>query len=162
MDAAASERLNNATARVFVPESDLDQTSRFVPGVATTVACDPSGSWSTAMTSALVRMALVVAFIERRSLPVNRGAASIAHKPKCARSSSADMPFPTSSISGSFQCPGAAYLDSGLSKSMQLKTDDQLALMSNPMRHILAMFTKSMEQVGGTQEAPVPEAGLML
>src|SRR5258708_2572383 len=37
------------------------------------------------------------------------GAASMHHIEKCARSSSAVMPFPTSSISGSFQWPGPAY-----------------------------------------------------
>jgi len=33
-----------------------------------------------------------------------------------------------------------------------------LALISKPIRHMLAMFSKSIEQLGGTQEAPVPEA----
>src|SRR6478672_3841886 len=46
----------------------------------------------------------------RRSLPAIRGAAKIAHKLKCERYSvSVIPPLPTSSISGSFQCPGPAY-----------------------------------------------------
>ena len=35
IDAAAVPRLKSATARVFVPDSVFDHTSRFVAGVAT-------------------------------------------------------------------------------------------------------------------------------
>ena len=152
IDAAALERLKSATARALVPLSCFDQTWRFEPGVATSVPCLPSGSWSTATTSALVRMALVVALIERMSLPAMSGAARIAHMPKCDRSSSADIPLPTSNMSGSFQWPGAAYWASGLSMSMRPVNEPQLALMSKPMRHMLQTFSSSTEQLGGTQE----------
>ena len=101
------------------------------------------------MTSALVRMALVVALIERMSFPAMSGAASIAHMPKCERSSSADIPRPTSSMSGSFQWPGPAYWASALSMSMRPVNDPQLALMSNPMRHMLHTLSSSTEQLGG-------------
>ena len=107
-------------------------------------------------------IAFVVVLIERMSLPAMSGAANIAHMPKCERSSSADIPLPTSSMSGSFQCPGAAYGAKGLSRSIRPVKDAQVLVMSKPIRHMLAMFTKSIEQVGGTQEAPVPEAGLTL
>src|SRR5216684_3915773 len=46
----------------------------------------------------------------RRSLPAIRGAARIAHRLKWERYSMSVMPpLPTSSMSGSFQCPGSAY-----------------------------------------------------
>src|SRR5271157_435390 len=46
----------------------------------------------------------------RRSLPAMSGAARIAHRLKCERYSvSLIPPLPTSSMSGSFQCPGPAY-----------------------------------------------------
>ena len=52
---------------------------------------------------------LVSGVILRRSLPAIRGAAKIAHKLKCERYSVLVMPpLPTSSMSGSFQCPGPA------------------------------------------------------
>src|SRR3954469_25097916 len=46
----------------------------------------------------------------RRSLPMSSGAAIIAQRLKCVRYSAAVIPpLPTSSMSGSFQCPGPAY-----------------------------------------------------
>src|SRR4051812_6078904 len=46
----------------------------------------------------------------RRSFPAINGAARIAHRLKCERYSTSFMPpLPTSSMSGSFQCPGVAY-----------------------------------------------------
>src|SRR5512142_1403939 len=85
-------------------------------------------------------MALVVALIAVRSFPVMRGAARIAHMPKCDLSSSADIPRPTSSMSGSFQCPGLAYFsrDNLVFTSMMPVNEVQLALMSKAMRHKLA------------------------
>src|SRR5208282_329213 len=61
------------------------------------------------MTSAFVKISLISGVIERTSLPAISGAASKAHKLKCARDSGVVMPpLPTSSMSGSFQCPGPA------------------------------------------------------
>jgi len=50
----------------------------------------------------------VVAPIERMSFPAKSGEARIAHMLSCERSSSTLRPFPTSSPSASFQCPGPA------------------------------------------------------
>jgi hypothetical protein len=64
----------------------------------------PSGSWSTAITSGAVRMARVASVMDRTSFPAMSGAARIAQSEKCARySASVIPPFPTSSMSGSFQ-----------------------------------------------------------
>src|ERR1019366_9652658 len=90
-------------------------------------------------TSVFVRIAVVAAVMDRKSFPARSGAASIAHMLKCdSFSSCVSEPLPTSSMSGSFQCPGPAYPDSGASASMRLVMDDQLALMSNAMRHWFA------------------------
>ena len=70
----------------------------------------PSASWSTAITSLLVRMSWISGRMARRSLPAISGAARIAHRLKCERySTSLIPPLPTSSMSGSFQWPGPAY-----------------------------------------------------
>src|ERR1700749_4041982 len=62
------------------------------------------------MTSLLVRISWISGRMSRRSLPAINGAASIAHRLKCERYSvSLILPLPTSSMSGSFQCPGPAY-----------------------------------------------------
>src|SRR5579859_3360808 len=46
----------------------------------------------------------------RKSFPASSGAASRAQRLKCERySTSLIPPLPTSSMSGSFQCPGPAY-----------------------------------------------------
>jgi MFS family permease len=58
MDVADSVRLKSATARAFVPDRGFDYTSRLAPGVATILPCTPRGSWSTSITSLLVRMLL--------------------------------------------------------------------------------------------------------
>src|SRR5208283_2099283 len=71
----------------------------------------PSESWSMEITSLFVRMSRTSFDTFRRSFPAINGAANIAHKEKWARLSlNVRLPFPTSSISGSFQCPGPAYL----------------------------------------------------
>ena len=60
-----------------------------------------------------VRIARVSGFMLDRSFPASSGAASIAHRDKWVRfSSSVNLPLPTSSMSGSFQCPGPANLTS--------------------------------------------------
>src|ERR1700722_15032965 len=65
-----------------------------------------------AITSLLVKIAAVSGFIWERSLPASSGAASSAHRLMWRRfSSSVSLPLPTSNMSGSFQCPGPAYLD---------------------------------------------------
>ena len=61
------------------------------------------------MTSAFVSVARVSADILVKSFPAMRGAARIAQRLKCERYSSLVIPpFPTSSMSGSFQWPGPA------------------------------------------------------
>lgn len=74
----------------------------------------------------------------RGSVPISSGAAITAHMLKCDRYSVSVMrPLPTSSMSGSFQCPGPAYWASG---RFCLRLDsmlDQLSLMSPVVRHRL-------------------------
>ena len=41
-------------------------------------------------------------------------------------------------------------------------TDPQLALMSNPIRHMFAMLTRLSEQLFGGQRSPLPLPGLIL
>src|ERR1700730_18380000 len=82
-----------------------------------------AASWSTGLTSLLIRIDLVSSLMERRSLPAIKGAASIDHKLICVRYSSPVIPpLPISSISGSFQCPGRIL--------------DEIAIWLNPMRSI--------------------------
>src|SRR5215471_14996268 len=61
------------------------------------------------MTALLPRVARVSELALTRLLPANSGAAISAQRLKWARPSVVDMPLPTSSMSGSFQCPGPAY-----------------------------------------------------
>src|ERR1700678_2801429 len=62
------------------------------------------------MTSLFRRISFVSALMLAMSLPASSGAEKIAHMLKCARYSSLVIPpLPTSSMSGSFQCPGPAY-----------------------------------------------------
>src|SRR5690606_7191705 len=69
-------------------------------------ACIPSLSWLTAITSLLVSVFIVSLLAERTSLPRISGEANILHIAKWVLSSAAVIPFPTSIISKSFQCPG--------------------------------------------------------
>src|SRR5271155_1291677 len=56
--------------------------------------------------------------MDRTSFPEINGAASSAQKLKCARYSGMVMPpFPTSIMSGSFQCPGPANVSNPTCKS---------------------------------------------
>src|SRR5581483_6986736 len=113
------------------------------------------------MTSVLVKVVVVAALILRRSFPAIRGAASIAHMLKCVRPSVSDRPLlPTSSMSGSFQWPGPAKEDRFASISTRPIIEDQLALMSKPILHMLAIMGRLIEQVFGGQ--PLPSPGLML
>src|SRR5689334_140898 len=60
----------------------------------------------------------------------------IAHSEKCVRYSVAVMPpLPTSSMSGSFQCPGPAYWASARFACALPIIDDQLSEMSPVVRH---------------------------
>src|SRR6266516_738617 len=102
------------------------------------VPCLPSGSWSTAMTSELVRMLSVVADALRMSLPISNGAAMIAHMLKWVRYSVALIPpLPTSSMSGSFQWPGPAALAWVSLAWIRPTIRDQLSLMSPEVRQRL-------------------------
>src|SRR3954453_19638551 len=166
IEALAEPRLRSATARTLVPDSALDHTCRFVPGDAARRPCWPRESWSTAMTSVLVSVALLVALMLPRSFPAMSGAENIAHMLKCVRPSVSDRPLlPTSNMSGSFQCPAPAYGDSAASMSMRRVISPHVALMSAPMRHMFAMASRSSPQVEVC--APVgshvfPLKGLML
>ncbi|XXY86846.1 hypothetical protein WME98_35865 [Sorangium sp. So ce296] len=87
------------------------------------------------MISLLLRIESVSAVAVRRSVPMISGAAIIAHIPMCVRYSVSDIPpFPLSSMSGSFQCPGAAYCASRTLASMMDRRLDQLSLMSPVVR----------------------------
>ena len=93
------------------PLSGLAQTSSG-PSAFTRSPWRPSGSWSMAITSRLVRIDRVSGLILLRSLPASSGAARIAHRLIWVRYSSGFMPpLPTSSMSGSFQFPGLANFD---------------------------------------------------
>jgi hypothetical protein len=62
------------------------------------------------MTSEFVSIVLVAELMLRMSFPAMSGAASMHHMLKCAWFSvCVSEPLPTSSMSGSFQCPGPAY-----------------------------------------------------
>src|ERR1051325_4233261 len=61
------------------------------------------------MTSRFVKISFTSGDMLRRSFPAIKGDASRHHKLKCARYSVVVIPpLPTSSMSGSFQCPGPA------------------------------------------------------
>src|SRR3954452_4520056 len=97
----------NSTTDTSPLASGLASTSR-PPEELTWRPCLPRESWSTAMTALLPRIDSVVELALTRLLPASSGAAISAHRLKCDRSSVADMPLPTSSMSGSFHAPGPA------------------------------------------------------
>ena len=71
-----------------------------------------------AMTSLLVRISLISGDMFFKSFPAINGAARIHHRLKCERYSVVVMPpLPTSSMSGSFQWPGPAYVSRPTCKS---------------------------------------------
>ena len=98
----------NSTTDTSPLASGLASTSR-PPEAETSVPCLPSESWSTAMTSLLLRIDSVVALAPTQVVAGDqrRGhlgpQAEVGCGPRCA-----DMPLPTSSMSGSFQPPGPA------------------------------------------------------
>src|SRR5664279_5159376 len=81
------------------------------------MACFPKGSWSTANTSSLVRRFMVKGSNWFRSQPISKGAANRLHKVmwvycssgvKRVKCSAGPQPTqPITSMSGSFQRPGA-------------------------------------------------------
>jgi len=75
----------------------------------TRVPCLPRGSWSTAITRVLVSVDNVAALAEAMLVPAISGAAISDRRlnPVCFSVADSD-PLPTSSMSGSFQCPGPA------------------------------------------------------
>src|SRR5664279_899014 len=78
----------------------------------------------------------VTADMVRMSLPANNGAAVSAQRLMCVRYSSSVMwPLPTSSMSGSFQWPGAAYGARWLWLNPMVDMLSQLSLMSPVVRH---------------------------
>ncbi len=117
--------------------SGFDMTTRPL-SLETTEPCLPSGSWSTAMTSALVRMSSVSCWAVRRSAPISRGAAISAQRLKWVRYSVPVMPpLPTSSMSGSLKAPGLAYAESPwLACAMEIMLC-QVSLMSPVVRQEL-------------------------
>src|SRR5205809_90413 len=134
--AAARPRLRSPTARLPLDASGLDQTSWPAPLSWTLIAWNAFGSWSTAMTSAFVRIARVLASIVRRSLPAMRGADIRAQSPKCVAYSVSDIPpFPTSSMSGSLKPPGAVAAAWRKLRSKIPIIVAQSSLMSSDMRH---------------------------
>ncbi len=112
--------------------------------------CRPSGSWSTAITSAL-RSTLSV-FVDGLMMlvPISIGAAMIAHRLKWVRSSlSVRLPLPTCNMSGSFQCPGPAKRARSSLKWVMLIMLVQLALMSPVVRHMLPTSAPHSHTFGG-------------
>src|SRR5579862_6106255 len=114
---SSSPRLNSPTA--FEPSSrSLAQTST-APVFATRPACRPSGSWLTSRTSSLVSRFSVKSSNRVMSHPINSGEQSRHHRLICVycslgvsrlgRTLALQPTYPTTSISGSFQCPGPAY-----------------------------------------------------
>src|SRR3954452_23035412 len=72
----------------------------------------------------------------RRSEPISRGAAIIAHNEKWLRYSVSVMPpLPTSSMSGSFHRPGPAYPARGAFCLKMDSIEPQLSEMSPVVRH---------------------------
>src|SRR5436190_874333 len=87
------------------------------------------------MMSVFLRVFRSVLETDRMSLPISSGADIIAHRLKWVRYSVAVIPpLPTSSMSGSFQCPGPAYCArSSLMCALSIMLD-QLSLMSPVVR----------------------------
>jgi len=129
MSRGVSPRFSSITARSPLASRFTQMSAS--PSRDSRVAWAPSGSWSSAITSRLVSVALVSADIDRRSLPASSGADSIAHMVKCALSPAAPRPFapprPTWRMSGSFQRPGPAYGASGASWSRLASTCRQVS-----------------------------------
>ena len=87
------------------------------------------------MTSGATRIARVASLIARTSFPAISGAARIAHSEKCARySASVIPPFPTSSMSGSFQWSGPANCARASCRSRMAITLPQRSAMSPDVR----------------------------
>ncbi len=83
----------------------------------------PSESWLTASRRGLRRIALTSLDMVRMSLPAMSGAPISDHRAKWARDSVSDRPGrPTTSMSGSFQCPGPDCAASGAVTSRTLPT----------------------------------------
>src|SRR5690348_1870055 len=92
------------------------------------------------MTCRLPRIDSVVELALTRLSPASSGAAISAHRLNSVRSSVADMPLPTSSMSGSFQPPGPA---AEASPTFAWKIDSMLEYdgpMSPVVRHRLPTF----------------------
>jgi hypothetical protein len=95
-------RLRRTTARLPLPERTLPYTWRPVVSSASLTPWRPRGSWSTAMTSGLVRMFVVSVVRVVRSRPASSGAPEIAHRFMWERLWAAVRPFiPTTIMSGS-------------------------------------------------------------
>src|SRR6185312_4142418 len=116
--------------------SGLARTSR-PPEEETSVPCLPSESWSTAMTREFVRVLIVAELAPAMFVPEIRGAAISDHRLNSLRSSVADMPLPTSSMSGSFQPPGPALEARPTLVWKMLSMLPKLALMSPVVRQEL-------------------------
>jgi len=87
---ASSLSLKKHTAQ-SPPDNSFDQIC--LPGCfMKREPCLPSASWSMAMTSGLLRMSRTCSGILRASLPAINGAASMAHRLKCARDSASFRP----------------------------------------------------------------------
>lgn len=114
-------RLNRPTA-TDPSDRGLANTS-VLPSSRTRRPPAPSRSWFTASSRGLRRIALTSADMVRMSLPAMSGAASSDQRAKCERDSVSDRPGrPTTSMSGSFQCPGPDWAASGAVTSSTLPT----------------------------------------
>ena len=161
IDAAAVPRLNSATARVFVPDSVFDHTSRFVAGRR-----DPS---------ALLAHRILIdgdhLAVRQRRLRRRAHAAQVVPGDERRRHDRphAEVRAPLGVVEavadlqhvGIVPVPRAGVRHRFAFLSMSRITDAQLALMSNPMRHMFAIVGRSIEQLFGGQSGPW-SPGLML
>jgi hypothetical protein len=104
-------------------------------------ACIPKGSWFIAIIYSFPKIYKVELLIFVKSHPISRGDFKAAQRAKWDWYWSWDIPpFPTSSISGSFQAPGPAYWESPAWLYKLCKKDSQKSLISKVVLQEFAIF----------------------
>src|ERR1035441_6149598 len=110
-----------------------------------------------AITSLLVRISWISGFMAAMSLPAISGAAMMHHRLKCERYSVLLMPpLPTSSMSGSFQCPGPAKSARSTCMSAMFTTPAPFRSEERAVFGVPHAAVAHLEHVG---VVPVPGAG---
>ena len=132
-DTSISDLLKKMTTNLF-PLNSPPHIYLYPPLIAffsSMSPCFPNLSWFTAITSLFPNIAKVLYDMLLKSHPIKRGDFKRAQRAKWDWYSSCDIPpFPTSSISGSFQAPGPAYFDNPSCLSRLWIKDTQTSLMS--------------------------------